>query len=404
MGGGTRLSEALAVAALLLGAGPALAQKPPAARVQSPVEAVAQDAAVYAARYGVPLDEAMRRLRAQEESVPATDRIRTEFASRLAGITLEHRPAFRISVLLTGDTPVPTRTIAAGGMQIPVMFVTGATATRERVAAALRANQSAIRAMMPRPPGLGIDERTGRLVVTMPGSAVERMGPDLPSRLEEMTGVPVEVRASDRETNLAVEGGSRVEGIDPASGRRHACTTGFVVSDGARTGIATAAHCPDDLSYVDPQRGRIPLGFVGQWGWGYRDVQIHLAEEALKPLFYADAAKTLARPVTSWRNRASTRAGDVVCHRGESTGYSCAEVELTEFAPPGDLCGGQCEPLWVTVAGPSCRGGDSGGPVFSGTVAFGLLKGGSYRADGTCNHYYYMSTDYLPDNWRLLHQ
>lgn len=392
------------VAALLLGSPAVAAAQAVSPHVQTPVEALAQDAREYAARYAVPQDEAMRRLRAQEESVAATDRIREEFGTRLAGISLEHQPGFRIVVLLTGDAPVPDRTIFAGGMQVPVTFRTGALATRDQVIAALKANQAALRAMLPAPPGLGLDERSGRLVVTMSSAAVSRMGPDLIARLEAQTGVPVRVRLVDRDGDAAVEGGARLEGVDPASGRRHACTTGFIVTDGARTGVATAAHCPDSLSYVDPEHGRLPLDFAGQWGWGYRDVQIHLAGEALKPFFYADAAKTAVRPVTTWRNRTSTRAGDVLCHRGESTGYSCAEVELTEFAPPGDLCGGPCEPYWTTVSGPSCRAGDSGAPVFNGTVAFGLLKGGSYRADGTCNYYFYMSTDYLPDGWRLLHQ
>ena len=34
---------------------------------------------------------------------------------------------------------------------------------------------------------------------------------------------------------------------------------------------------------------------------------------------------------------ASTRAGEVVCRRGESAGYSCAEVELTDYAPEHPL-------------------------------------------------------------------
>ncbi|RZM17708.1 MAG: hypothetical protein EOP67_62055, partial [Sphingomonas sp.] len=55
-----------------------------------------------------------------------------------------------------------------------------------------------------------------------------------------------------------------------------------------------------------------------------------------------------------------------------------------------------------TVAGPVCKGGDSGSPVFLGTTAFGIVKGGSYRSDGSCAFYFYMSTDYLPNGWRLL--
>jgi hypothetical protein len=58
--------------------------------------------------------------------------------------------------------------------------------------------------------------------------------------------------------------------------------------------------------------------------------------------------------------------------------------------------------VWVTVRGPSCRNGDSGGPVFTGTTALGIVKGGNYAGNGRCNFYYYMSTDYLPPGWSLL--
>jgi hypothetical protein len=150
------------------------------------------------------------------------------------------------------------------------------------------------------------------------------------------------------------------------------------------------------------------LDFVGQWGWGYQDVQINVAPVSaparFAPLFYADTAKTLARPVSTWRYRTSTRAGDFVCHRGERTGYSCAVVAMVDFAPAGDLCGGACLPTWVAVEGPTCQGGDSGAPVFEGSTALGIVKGGTYRRDGSCLFYYYMSTDYLPQGWTLLHR
>jgi hypothetical protein len=225
----------------------------------------------------------------------------------------------------------------------------------------------------------------------------------LDARFEALTGVPVRIRPQGREHQDAVAGGARVEGPAMAGGERAVCTTGFVVTDGRRTGIATAAHCPDALSYRDGQEGDVPLTFVGQWGWSFRDVQIHESGRAERPIFYADPDKRAARRLVSWRNRASTRAGDTVCHRGETTGYSCSEVDLVDYAPPGDLCGGPCAPAWVTVSGPSCKSGDSGGPVFLGGVAFGILKGASYARSGACDFYYYMSTDYLPEGWSLLH-
>ncbi len=394
--------------------GPPVPSAPPVAPpspvvepVQSPVEALGEDAGEYARAYGLPIGEAYRRLAAQQASVAATDRLQARYRDRLAGLVLEHSPEFRFVLLLTGSAPVAPTTIRAGGIDVPVVFRTGAAATREAIVAAIKAHQAEIRAILPRPPAMGADPRTGTLVVMTYG-ALPADADALDDRFTALAGVPVRiVSLAQPPKNLAVEGGARVEGL--ADGRRFACTTGFVVTDGVRRGVVTAAHCPDTLSYIGPNREKIPLEFLGQWGWGFQDVQLHVdpagaaADGAgLRPLFFADTAKRLVRPVTGARSRASTRAGDFVCHRGESTGYSCSEVEMTDFAPAGDLCGGACLPTWVTVAGPTCKGGDSGSPVFAGTVALGIVKGGSYRGDGGCIFYFYMSTDYLPEGWSLL--
>ena len=385
---------------------PAAQVVPPALPVQSPADALAQDAAEYAKHNGVPLEEAIFRLRAQQDSVAATDRIALLYKDRLAGISIEHHPEYRIVVLLTGDQPVADEAVVAGGRTIGITFHTGAPATRDRIVAAIEKHQAEIRAALPRPPGMGVDPRTGELVVMLNGADADAIDvAAMTGKLTDIAGVPVRLRVLGRDANAAMDvgGGSRVVGINPVDGRRYACTTGFVVTNGARTGVVTSAHCPDTLSYVDRARRETPLEFIGQWGWGFQDVQVHVSPEPLRPLFYADTAKTEARPVTTWRNRSSTRAGDMVCHRGETTGYSCSQVELVDFAPAGDLCGGACLPTWVAANGPVCRGGDSGAPVFSGTVAFGIVKGASYRADGSCILYYYMSTDYLPPGWSLLH-
>jgi hypothetical protein len=373
------------------------------AQIETPAQALTRDAATWAAVAGFPVDQAERHLRAQADTIPVTDAIAAEFAGRLAGIAVEHRPNYLISVLLTGDTPVPDRKVPAGGMTVAIEFRTGALATRAELLTALSTHQAAIRASVRRPPGLGVDQRIGALTVMVADSDTAGYADgELEQRFADLTGVPVVVRRLDRASDAAAEGGARLAGVNPADGKRYICTAGFVVTDGTRAGIVTAAHCPDTLAQVEPDRRETPLPFVGQWGWSFQDVQLHLADAALEPVFLADTARTLRRTVTAVRPRASTRAGDVVCHRGERTGYSCATVEFVDFAPSGDLCGGPCAATWVAVAGPSCRSGDSGGPVFDGTVALGLMKGSSYRSDGTCSLYYYQSTDYLPDGWRVL--
>jgi hypothetical protein len=216
-------------------------------------------------------------------------------------------------------------------------------------------------------------------------------------------GVPVRVVVNElNESDMTVDGGGRVEGLNSVTKRRNLCTTAFVVTNGEATAITTAAHCPDDLTYIDRDGSSVDLPMIGSWGAGYQDVQINGSPNSPDPLFYSNRGAGTLRRLATWRNVASTRAGDFVCHYGESSGYSCATVEFTDYAPPGDLCGGPCSPTWVTVKGPGCVPGDSGGPVFSGEVAFGIAKGVNRASTGQCLFYYYMSTDYLPAPWRLL--
>lgn len=381
---------------------------PPPIQTTAPIletsaDALAEDAAEYARLFAVPVAEAAARLTAQEASVTTTDAIAERYRERLAGIAIDHSPAYRILVSLTGDAAVAPQQVKVGQITVPVLFRTGARATRERVIWAMTYRQPALRAALKSPPGMGLDPRTGELVLIIGNPDASEGIAALTARLGAIAGVPVQVRVLNQiDRNLAPEGGSRVEGVSPVDGKRYLCTTGFTVTDGIRYGVTTAAHCLDDLTYHDPLADAAPLSFVGQWGWGYRDVQINAAETPLPPTFYADTARTRLRTVMGQRSRSSTRAGDFVCHRGERTGYSCALVQMTDFAPAGDLCGGACLPTWVTVAGPSCRGGDSGSPVFIGTTALGVVKGASYRGDGSCAFYFYMSVDYLPQGWRLV--
>ena len=363
-------------------------------------QALAEDSVQYAAQFGVSVDEAIRRLTAQQSSVETTDGIAREFAGRLAGISIEHLPQYRIVVLLTGTEPVAERSVDG----VPIVFRTGAAATEAQAVAAMRRHLIDLRADLPNARGAGYDQRTGEVVLLVTSADAARYGIDaIRSRAEQVGGVPVRVIVNElRESNLSIDGGGRVEGLNLRSNRRNICTTGFVVTNGKTNAIITAAHCPDELSYVDLEGNTTVLPLIGSWGAAYQDVQINGSPDSPRPLFYSNRGAGTVRRLVSWRNAASTRAGDFVCHYGESSGYSCAVVELTSYAPPGELCGGPCSPTWVTVRGPNCIPGDSGGPVFSGGIAFGIAKGVNRAASGQCLFYYYMSTDYLPPPWRLL--
>jgi hypothetical protein len=376
------------------------------ARVQTPEEALTQDAEDYARRVGVTVEEARRRLVAGRGSVATTDRLRETYGSRLAGISIEHSPRYQIVVLLTGDAPVAAETLSAGGMSVPIVFKTGAKSTHAQLLAALERHDKAIRSLLPGAQGMGIDSRTGELVVIVNavGAVAVTAALAKDAELETLTGVPIRVRAIDGvDMDTDVRGGSRYLGTG-ADGKRYICTTGFSVKDtSGRTGVVTAAHCEDgSATYYNPNGTSIPLSWIGQWGYGTQDVQVQVSSYVERLEFYVDTNKTMVRrPVGSYA-RTATRVGDNACRRGETTGGSCSFVEMINYQPPPERCGGYCNPTWVSVTGPTCAGGDSGGPVYDGDLARGIIKGQSTSSTGTCNFYYYMSLDYLPTGWSLL--
>jgi hypothetical protein len=267
----------------------------------------------------------------------------------------------------------------------------------------LDAKRAELPKLVPGYRGAGVDPATGGLIVMQRSTADRRSIAHLEQLLSDRLGVPTRVRRLDATiANSAAIGGGRVEGTS-SDGRRWRCTTGFVVRDGGgRLGVTTAAHCPDELSWRGPKGEERRLPMAEAWGAAHHDIQIHTGVGAPEGVIFTDRAKTMVRPVTSWVTRPMTRPGDWLCMRGESSGYACSVVELTDFAPAGELCGGLCAASWVTMAGPECRRGDSGAPIMSGSYAYGVLKGGAYLAGGACAFSFYQSVDYLPGSWRLV--
>ena len=84
----------------------------------------------------------------------------------------------------------------------------------------------------------------------------------------------------------------------------------------------------------------------------------------------------------------SSYLGQEMCHSGASSGVSCAPVLRTEVAVEAQKFESETPHFYYheTEFGPACGiKGDSGGPVFSGHTAFGMLQGGTNLESGTCN-------------------
>ncbi len=258
-----------------------LAGQAPAQQVQTQDQALFDDAVQYASQFGVSPGEAMRRLRAQQSSVAATDSISREFAGRLAGISIEHSPEYRIIILLTGSDPVSDRTFDG----VPIVFRTGAKATHGEAIQALRRHLIDLRNDLPNARGAGYDQRTGEIVLLVTPEDAARLGIEaIRVRAENVGGVPVRVVVNQlNEANMSVNGGGRVEGLNLQTNKQNMCTTAFVVTNGQTNAIATAAHCPDQLNYIDRDGSNVALPMIGSWGAAYQDVQINGSPDSPLP-------------------------------------------------------------------------------------------------------------------------
>ena len=71
----------------------------------------------------------------------------------------------------------------------------------------------------------------------------------------------------------------------------------------------------------------------------------------------------------------SSYVGEYVCHSGLTTGGTCGYV--TDMNATAQVSGGRLE-YHLTLAGSACaKEGDSGGPVFAGNVALGIVSAGA---------------------------
>ena len=86
----------------------------------------------------------------------------------------------------------------------------------------------------------------------------------------------------------------------------------------------------------------------------------------------------------------SFMVGNTVCHYGTVSGYSCGYAEDIHYRPSNNICNGQvCDAVWLKVRDSAyynlnCQGGDSGGPFFWGSTAWGTLSG--KNGGDTCDY------------------
>lgn len=173
------------------------------------------------------------------------------------------------------------------------------------------------------------------------------------------------------------------------------CTSGFTVRRDADTeGVLTAAHCTgrardneraDFRMHYKSDGDLVFLPREGRRLYGSWDLEWHTTPGYDDLAVFYDGSEY--RSVYGLKRRTETSPGDVVCDYGRTTGYSCSIVNSVNarISFVHDSSATFIETRIRKSGGMLTDDGDSGGPVFRGNSAAGIISARRSDAD-----YYYM--------------
>ncbi len=315
---------------------------------------------MYTQDRGIAIGQAIEEIETRERLQPILDM--AESLPGFAGAWIDRSSGLVLVVRFAGDVPTE---IADAGRGLPVDFRGGASFSIR----SLMRQQSTLREDL-LAHGFtdlvsGIDVFTGNLEVTVQVPSGQRaprgLVPD--SVLASNVSLLVESQSIGRDEHTY--GGDSLVDDDGV----FRCTTGFVVTDGSEDGVLTAGHCPNELNYQENSGNTYDALFKAQYKGYYGDYQWHTTSHTGFNKYYFN--DTIRRSVPAIGG--APAVDDYRCFHGEASGgNSCDYVYMTMVNVVRD--GVSYERL-VAMDSDNTIGGDSGGPWFSGSTAWGIHKG-----------------------------
>lgn len=363
--------------ALALVALPLFGQDPAAA---PPSEALLEDAAEYASRVGVSIDEAVRRLRLQTQIGDLEAVLLNEEPATYAGLWIEDTPHYRVIARFTDPAAAGRlRARVAGGALEELIETRSARwslAELEKRQAESRGIARGVK--IPTNSKVNVAENRVELHVLDPakfGNAVAAAKARIPE------GVAIQ-RVSRLAGSEALVGGTSLT----------TCTAGFTVqATTGELGVSTAGHCQNNQSFQVLPLQFLSLPFRREKDSGEFDIQWHSACDLVQVTNQFQTGLGL-RSVVGTRHRNNQAVGTFVCKFGGVTGRTCGWIDSTSYDPNffSNLFGGKY--IYVDGRGADLSSnGDSGGPWYVEDIAYGIHSGHG----GNDKNAYYMAINYI---------
>ena len=248
-----------------------------------------------------------------------------------------------------------------------------------------------------------VDPRTNSVVVREAAGATAWDETQIERAAEEEGGVEVDIREQDASSLVVTPQACIAEskicgnpmrggvGMWPSgttsccSPPAH-CTAGFKAtgkSNGERY-VLTAGHCGESIthwmSFDDAIQPRY-LGYVEQYNNSTSDYAKIRASGTFwdKPSWPSMVGYWGTDQERSISSEAYSYIGQWVCHAGANSGASCGTVTAQDMTVPQPDGPQYHQTEFQTIC---TKGGDSGGPVFAGNVALGIMAGNNVGVEG----------------------
>lgn len=361
-------------------------------RVLADGEALRKDAIEYAKDQDVSVNEAVRRLELQEDIGKLNAKLASRESETFGGLWIQHTPTFGVVVNMTEN------------LDRVLQYTNGTTLAN--IIEARKTDKSLKQ--------LKADQHVAR-------KAVEAIGMQSESEInifknqvelyvldEEQLSLSTKTRASvsipDGVVLIETKSFS-VSAVNAYAGHytsssSDTCTVGYSVSKLGKQGITTAGHCDNRRTFGST---RVGLTFQSpEYDGGSADFQWHTAPSLTIRPWARDAETDSGTPgyryIYALGNRPEQSVGDWVCKYGNTTKHTCGYIANKDLAINSvDNSTSTYIRVSRTVNGKRVilgLGGDSGGPVYNGHKALGMVTS-SYRSDSS----YYGDMIYMAINY-----
>jgi streptogrisin C len=346
---------------------------------------LAQDALWLSEHMGLKYDDAYSRLKLQEPAGKLEETLASAIPDSFAGLWLDQGDQLQVVIGLTaGDASSIDPYLERSGLKLLVDVVPAKHSLSDLNAWTDGFLSSAIERFgsLEGKLDLGIDIPANRIVLKASDQGVADQSQAI---IDGLADVDVQAFSVDVD-DLAQEQVNVWAGFTFAQGTGGNCTTGFSTrtTTGGQRGISTAAHCANTMSY-----GGTSFPFQAGDMQGNQDVQWHSIPSGFTALPRAQDQAGY-RTITGTLGRANQPVGALVCGFGITTGYRCGRITFKNYAPSYINSPAATFIVLHENGVDLGSGGDSGGPWYSGGVAYGIHSGSVDQVDAI-----YMAINYI---------